>query len=162
MPRTKTRSDDGKRYPLNMRTTKETRERLERAAAASGRSLAQEVEYRLEKSFSEEDVFDRLIGGPVVRQKAQLMVSAFLHAGTMESHALGHPERSPGEWMQDPACYRAGTFAVFDSLVSANPDAGWQIDHFEGLKSRPATMARHAEWQMTRHAGRRPPPGGKK
>jgi hypothetical protein len=40
-----------KRYPLNMRTTKSVRERLERAAAKSGRSLAQEVERRLERSL---------------------------------------------------------------------------------------------------------------
>lgn len=49
---------DGKRYPLNMRTTKEIRERLEAAAAASGRSMAQEVERRLENSFLEKDKND--------------------------------------------------------------------------------------------------------
>jgi hypothetical protein len=41
----------GKRYPLNMRTTRELRDRIEAAAHASGRSLVQEVEYRLEQSF---------------------------------------------------------------------------------------------------------------
>jgi hypothetical protein len=46
----------GKRYPLNMRTTKEMRDRLEQAAAVAGRSLAQEVEFRLERSFFEYDV----------------------------------------------------------------------------------------------------------
>jgi hypothetical protein len=45
---------DIKRYPLNMRTTNEVREKLERAAAESGRSLAQEVEFRLERSFERE------------------------------------------------------------------------------------------------------------
>ena len=44
----------GKRVPLNMRTTRETREKLEKSAAGSGRSLAQEVEYRLERSFAQE------------------------------------------------------------------------------------------------------------
>ncbi len=44
----------GKRVPLNMRTTRETREKLEKSAAGSGRSLVQEVEYRLERSFAEE------------------------------------------------------------------------------------------------------------
>jgi len=44
-----------KRYPLNMRTTKRVRERLERAAAKSGRSLAQEVERRLERSLDLEN-----------------------------------------------------------------------------------------------------------
>jgi hypothetical protein len=42
---------DIKRYPLNMRTTKSLRQRLERAAKKSGRSLAQEVERRLERSL---------------------------------------------------------------------------------------------------------------
>ncbi len=45
---------EGKRVPLNMRTTRETREKLEKSAAGSGRSLAQEVEYRLERSFAQE------------------------------------------------------------------------------------------------------------
>jgi TraY domain len=56
----KTISGKGKRYPLNMRTTKELRERLERAANKSGRSLVQEVEHRLEMSFAEEDYSERL------------------------------------------------------------------------------------------------------
>jgi hypothetical protein len=38
-----------------MRTTRELRERLEKEAADSGRSLAQEVECRLEWSFSDPD-----------------------------------------------------------------------------------------------------------
>jgi uncharacterized protein (DUF1778 family) len=42
----------GKRYPLNMRTTDEVRRALEEAAKQSGRSLAQEVEARLERSFT--------------------------------------------------------------------------------------------------------------
>jgi hypothetical protein len=54
----------GKRYPLNMRSTKELREQLERAAAQSGRSLVQEVEHRLERSFRDENVLIGGIGGP--------------------------------------------------------------------------------------------------
>jgi hypothetical protein len=50
MPR-KNDPDTGKRWPLSLRTTKELREGLERAAAKSGRSLAQEVEHRLEASL---------------------------------------------------------------------------------------------------------------
>ena len=46
----------GKRYPLNMRTTRELRDRIEAAARASGRSLVQEVEYRLERSFQTDDL----------------------------------------------------------------------------------------------------------
>ena len=46
----------GKRYPLNMRTTKELRDKIESAATVSGRSLVQEVESRLERSFQEEEI----------------------------------------------------------------------------------------------------------
>jgi predicted HicB family RNase H-like nuclease len=42
---------EGKRAPLSMRTTQSLRVKLELAAAQSGRSLAQEVEHRLEQSF---------------------------------------------------------------------------------------------------------------
>lgn len=45
------RPKDGKRYPLNMRTTFDVRQRLETEAAASGRSLTQEAEMRIERSF---------------------------------------------------------------------------------------------------------------
>jgi hypothetical protein len=47
---------EGKRHPLNMRTTAELRAKIEAAAAASGRSLVQEVEYRLERSFLADEV----------------------------------------------------------------------------------------------------------
>ena len=46
---------EGKRVPLNMRTTQEVRGRLEKSAADSGRSLVQEVEYRIERSYLAED-----------------------------------------------------------------------------------------------------------
>jgi hypothetical protein len=42
---------DVKRHPLGVRTTKALKEKLEAAAASTGRSVAQEVEYRLEESF---------------------------------------------------------------------------------------------------------------
>ena len=40
-----------KRHALGVRTTKALKEKLEDAAATTGRSVAQEVEYRLEQSF---------------------------------------------------------------------------------------------------------------
>lgn len=62
MPRTR-RTNGAKRHPLNMRTTKELREALEHAASRSGRSLVQEVEFRLEQSFLAQDLTSRLLGG---------------------------------------------------------------------------------------------------
>ncbi len=51
MPPRSRRVLPGKRHPLNMRTTKELRDKVDAAAMASGRSLVQEVEFRLERSF---------------------------------------------------------------------------------------------------------------
>jgi hypothetical protein len=51
---TKNSDGEGKRYPLSMRTTFELRRKLEQAAKRSGLSLAQELERRLEYSFSAE------------------------------------------------------------------------------------------------------------
>ena len=45
MTRKAKRRPKGKRYPLNVRTTKELRDQIEAAAKASGRSLVQEVEH---------------------------------------------------------------------------------------------------------------------
>src|SRR5262249_52677157 len=56
MPPKSRRVLPGKRYPLNMRTTKELRDKIEWAAMASGRSLVQEVEIRLEKLFQQEEI----------------------------------------------------------------------------------------------------------
>jgi hypothetical protein len=51
----------GERHPLGLRVTKETKERLDAAAKASGRSLSQEAETRLEHTFDAGDaLFDAL------------------------------------------------------------------------------------------------------
>jgi len=46
--------EEGKRVPLNMRTTQDLRDKIEAAAKAAGRSIAQEVEIRLERSFHDD------------------------------------------------------------------------------------------------------------
>jgi hypothetical protein len=61
MPRTSKRVLTGKRYPLNMRTTKELRDKIEEAAILSGRSLVQEVEFRLERSFQQQEIEKELM-----------------------------------------------------------------------------------------------------
>ena len=87
---------EGKRTPLNMRTTRELRERLEREAADSGRSLAQEVEFRLERSLQEQEAFfdaanhlveELLAGRPeeergdasILKEKIKVALRKFVH-----------------------------------------------------------------------------------
>jgi hypothetical protein len=71
-PRASAKPQPGKRYPLNMRTTKEIRDDMEAAAIASGRTLAAEVEYRLTQSLE----LDRAAGGAHVGALVRLMTSA--------------------------------------------------------------------------------------
>ena len=63
MPRRAIPKGPGERVPVMSRTTRELRAKLEQAASVSGRSLAQEVELRLERSFDPVDSFARLVGG---------------------------------------------------------------------------------------------------
>lgn len=48
-------SDDAKRAALNIRTTTALKERLQTAGEASGRTMSQEADLRLEQSFARED-----------------------------------------------------------------------------------------------------------
>ena len=52
-------ASEPKSSPLNMKTTKGLRSRLEASAAASGRALTHEVEHRIEQALD----FDREFGG---------------------------------------------------------------------------------------------------
>jgi hypothetical protein len=59
-----------------MRTTKAVRDRLERAAQDAGRSLAQEVEHRLEASFEREDWQTQVLGGAETAALVRMIGSA--------------------------------------------------------------------------------------
>jgi hypothetical protein len=51
---------EGKRITHTMRVRAATREKLMAAAAESGRSMSEEIEYRVEKSFWEEDLLAQI------------------------------------------------------------------------------------------------------
>jgi hypothetical protein len=53
--RPRLRAGEGKRYTIAIRTTKDLRDRLKSASEASGRSLAREIERRLDRSFDDQD-----------------------------------------------------------------------------------------------------------
>jgi hypothetical protein len=67
--RTLPTTKEKKRIPLNMRTTQQLRTKVEQAAEASGRSLAQEVEFRVERTFWDDEraatqsIFVKRLGG---------------------------------------------------------------------------------------------------
>jgi hypothetical protein len=93
-----TKSGMGKRYPLNMRTTKEVRDKLEHAAAATGRSLAQEVELRLEKSFLIQD----LMAQGLELSYGSKLAAVLLMLGEGMKMTANMPDDSGRDWFDDP------------------------------------------------------------
>jgi hypothetical protein len=131
MPKTTKGTGGGKRHPLNMRTTKATRDRLEAAVATSGRSLVQEVEARLEQSFHQETV----LGSPEMARLAFTMAASFAVATHGEN------------WSSDPIAYSKGVAAVLDALIRdmpAGPDKALAI---EAIVSRLLTRLAQAKEQ---------------
>jgi hypothetical protein len=50
--------EPGERFPMSFRATPELKEKLDRACELNGRSLAQEIEFRLEGSFREQQLIE--------------------------------------------------------------------------------------------------------
>jgi hypothetical protein len=96
MPPRSKRLLPGKRYPLNMRTTKELRDRVDEAAMASGRSLVQEVEFRLENSFREDDLY----GGPHLSALFRLLAARKALAEAKEGASWTESDRVRNEIAQ--------------------------------------------------------------
>ena len=102
---------------LKTRMREPLRARLEVGAKQRGVSLNTEIVDRLEQSFAKEDAFD----GPEMLNMARLMATAFIRGGQNLAHARSHPKWSPGQWMNDPECFRAAAHAVAKALAAAQP-----------------------------------------
>ena len=123
---------EGKRAPLNMRTTQEIRARLEKAAADSGRSLVQEVETRLERSFLVEDHLAVLSGDP----KTATFVREMLEAKRVIE---AYQEKSAWD---DFECHEAMKAALNRLLAQQAPKPS------QNLEKRRATYERYKEKKL--------------
>ncbi|MCJ2065752.1 hypothetical protein MKK63_24050 [Methylobacterium sp. J-088] len=93
---------------LNMRTTETLRRHLETEAAKSGRTLSHEIEYRLERSFSEDGTYTTATNAAVLRDLASIFM------------LVGFESKSGGN-----AAQRDILRAVFDKVLLAHlPDNG--------------------------------------
>jgi Arc-like DNA binding domain len=68
--------EDRKAVNFTFRSRDQMRERLEAAAAASGRSISEEIEYRLNQSFDEERLSAAFLGGNDTAKALQLIANA--------------------------------------------------------------------------------------
>jgi hypothetical protein len=118
-----------KRNNLTFRTRDQLRAQLERMATAAGRSISEEIEYRLTLSFSHDDAF----GEPAMRGIAILMAVAFRSAGNLSSG-----NKPVAEWINDPDVFRRAMFGAIYALFGAIPNVTDEeiALEIEGLKSR--------------------------
>lgn len=89
MPRA-LKEEEGKRYSLSARTTLELNQALKDAAKNNGRSVSQEIEFRLEQSFVAEnaraDEREKNVMRPLDVQSEQLFRSIQIAAGAAMTH----------------------------------------------------------------------------
>jgi hypothetical protein len=108
-------TEEGKRYAVGIRTTKKLKDSLQHAADSSGRSVAQEIESRLERSF----LLETILGTP----EAVLPAAAFALAGQQAAEACGHPA---ADWRNDRHCYETALLALVAVLWRQHPAPGWR------------------------------------
>jgi len=107
----------GERVPMSFRVTPEFKAKLDQAANESGRSLAQEIELRLERSFDEERHLTDILELGFGQQAAALML-AIGHV-VREMAPLPRPG-SPG-WLSDPEPYRRMVESINLLLQAIDP-----------------------------------------
>jgi hypothetical protein len=131
--------DEGKRYPLSLRTTKDLKEKLESASRVSGRSIAQEVEHRLEQSFKTEaniaDAIAAAMGGKSLAALFRLMGAA---AELVELRMGGK------SWVNDAVTFYAVQKAWQRLINQFGPPPHPDLAaHIAKVTSGPAKLPRH-------------------
>ena len=113
-----------KRPSMGFRPTAEMRGKLEEAAAASGFSLTQEVERRLERSFLDEEARDREWGGKKLHGLFRMM------AGALEVIEQGRDKTCADDWGTFIAVKAAWQMLLFTSLAPRDQAFG---DYLESM-----------------------------
>ena len=119
------RQSGGRRFPVSLRVTENLRDKLGAAAHESGRSLAQEVEWRLERSLQEEAI----LGSPELARMTFMLAANF---------AL---EVQEDDWRADPAAYARGANAIVRELMRRAPNKL----AIEAIRSQIATLRAQEE-----------------
>ena len=98
----------GERVPLGLRVTTEMRAKLNEAATASGRSLSQEAELRLEHSFKSQDILMEALDlayGRHLTALLMILARAMQEAGTRGVFISQWDTEGCEDWLSDPFAY---------------------------------------------------------
>jgi hypothetical protein len=104
----------GKSSVFSTRIRPDLRKNLERAAKTSGRSLSQEVEHRLRRSFVEDDKIADAFGDRRTYRLMRLMSDA-IH--------LSRQDQNDENWLDDPFRFRVALAAMRSVIEAIEPHA---------------------------------------
>lgn len=114
----------GKRYAMNMRTTAEVRQQLEAAASSSGRSLAQEIEFRIERSLLEERSMIEALElsyGPELAGILLMLGEAMKDAGRTTGFMATHTLEGSQRWWDNAYAFSQAHEAALTVLDAMKP-----------------------------------------
>ncbi len=109
-----------KRKTLSTRITSDLRDRLDKSADESGRSLSQEIEFRLEQSFRDQEALYREFGDELVYKMMRWFAIAIDAAQQVTDKS----------WKNDRETFRIATQAIWTMLRKGIPESGGLPDRF--------------------------------
>jgi hypothetical protein len=115
VPRSEPHRGFGRRFAIGLRVTQERRKQLEAIAQQTGRSISQEIELRLERSFWD----DEAMGGPEMHAAFRMMAAT----AVLAQSRISGPQSSKG-WLNNRQLYQAvrhAWIAVIDALDPSPP-----------------------------------------
>lgn len=126
---------ENKSVVFSTRLRPDTKGALEEAARASGRSLSQEVERRLRRSFEEDEKIERLFGGRQTFAMLQTLATALktmgVHAAFVRSRVLPEGEG----WLSDPYAFDQAVRAA-NTILEAFRPPGDPTPPFQNLNAQ--------------------------
>ena len=107
----------GERVSLGLRVTADIKSKLDEAARHSARSQSQEAEFRLERTFADDD----RLGGPRLVELLEAMASAMRITGQTAALAESDNEMNQGQWLSLPYAFDQATKAALAVLKQHRP-----------------------------------------
>lgn len=106
-----------KRITITVRLQEPIYQQVAAAADAHGRSISEEFEQRINRSFEDEAAFP----DPELRQLAIRLITRFSDAGRLSEMKRSGTARPVNEWIKDPDSYEGAMLAVIEHLLVTKP-----------------------------------------
>ena len=107
----------GERVSLGLRVTADIKTKLDEAARHSARSQSQEAEFRLERTFADDD----RLGGPQLVELLEAMASAMKITGQTAALAESDKVMNQGQWLRLPYAFDQAAQAAAAVLEQHRP-----------------------------------------